>query len=350
MEETPKKIVRSDLACFLCACRLSKDKVRVFGKSAVDIPGLIKSAIDIDAAVFSSCELFVCNACYKKLIRFERTAGSLRALQRELKENYEKGGLRTKRLRKDSTTQEAVTDPIEQSLLTTGTFLSSSSTAAKSLKFPTTCTSSFGQEPAEDSDFSFNTCPPALFLTSTPVAKVKPPSLHVPSKSVDTSAPTSTSVKVVIQYPSKPVNQTLAKEYEAIGKALAYGPPHRLAKAVTKHKELRKLVVHNVMKLLSNEVSALCSRNNPSLLRKCGKEDLVNFDLQSLCEEWKERAPLFFSFLMTCCIATGSRNEAVEWLPSAAVAGSVLLKQRNPQMNATASVLGVLIKTGSTEV
>ena len=234
--------------------------------------------------------------------------------------------------------------------MTTATFLSSSSTAAKSLKFPTTCTSSFGQEPAEDSDFSFNTCPPALFLTSTPVAKVKPPSLHVPSKSVDTSAPTSTSVKVVIQYPSKPVNQTLAKEYEAIGKALAYGPPYRVAKAVTKHKELRKLVVHNVMKLLSNEVSALCSRNNPSLLRKCGKEDLVNFDLQSLCEEWKERAPLFFSFLMTCCIATGSRNEAVEWLPSAAVAGSVLLKQRNPQMNATANVLGVLIKTGSTEV
>ena len=86
------------------------------------------------------------------------------------------------------------------------------------------------------------------------------------------TAPTLTSVKVVIQYPSKPVNQTLAKEYEAIGKALAYGPPHRLAKAVTKNKELIKVVVHSVMKLLSNEVSALCSRKNPSLLRKCGKE------------------------------------------------------------------------------
>lgn len=323
----------------------------MFGKSAVDIPGLIKSAIDIDAAVFSSSDLFVCTACYKKLIRFEKIASNLRAFQGELKENYEKGGLRTKRLRKDSTTQEAVTDSIEQSLFMTGAFPSSSSTAAKSLKFPTTSTSSFGQEPVKDSDFSFNTCPPApaLFLTSTPVAKVKSPSKHVPSKSVD-AVPTSTSVKVVIQYPSKPVNQTLAKGYEAIGKALAYGPPHRLAKAVTKNKELNKLVVHNVMKLLSNEVSALCSRNNPSLLRKCGKKDLVNFDLQSLCEEWKERAPLFFSFLMTCCISTGSTNEAVKWLPSAAVAGSVLLKQRNPQMNATASVLGVLIKTGSTEV
>jgi hypothetical protein len=107
---------------------------------------------------------------------------------------------------KDLTTQEAVTDSIEQSLFMTGAFPWSSSTAAKSLKFPTTSTSSFGQEPVKDSDFSFNTCPPApaFFLTSTPVAKVKSPSMHVPSKSVD-AVPTSTSVKVVTQYPNKPV-------------------------------------------------------------------------------------------------------------------------------------------------
>jgi len=93
MKETRKEIVRSDLACFLCVCRLNKDKVRVF--SAVGVLGLIKSAIDIDAAVFSSSDLFVCTSCYKKLIRFQMIASSLRALQRELKENYEKGGLRT---------------------------------------------------------------------------------------------------------------------------------------------------------------------------------------------------------------------------------------------------------------
>lgn len=158
MEETPKKIVRSDLVCFLCACRLNKDKVRVFGKSAVDIPGLIKSAIDINAAVFSSSDLFVCTSCYKKLIRFEKTASNLRDLQWELKENYEKGGLRTKRLRKDSTSQEDGTNSIEQSLVMTGAFPSSSS-AAKSLKFPTTCTSSFSQESVKASEFSFKYLP-----------------------------------------------------------------------------------------------------------------------------------------------------------------------------------------------
>ena len=88
------------------------------------------------------------------------------------------------------------------------------------------------------------------------MAKVKLPSaVCMPSKSVDAAPP---SVKVVVQYPSKAVNQALAKEYEVIGKALAYGPPHRLAKAVTKNKELNKLVVHNV----------LSKRSKCSLLKK----------------------------------------------------------------------------------
>ena len=53
------------------------------------------------------------------------------------------------------------------------------------------------------------------------MAKVKLPSVQVPSKTVDTAL-TLTSVKVVIQYPSKPVNQTLPKQYEVIGKALIF--------------------------------------------------------------------------------------------------------------------------------
>ena len=53
---------------------------------------------------------------------------------------------------------------------------------------------------------------------------------------------------------------------------------------------------------------------------------------------------------MTCCISGHSRDQEVKWLPSAVVAGSVLLKQRYQEMNATASVLGVLLKTGSIEV
>ena len=78
MEETSKTIVWSDLVCFLCACSLNKDKVRVFNKSAVDILGVIKSMIDI------------CIACYKKLTQFEKISSNLCALRWELKESFEK--------------------------------------------------------------------------------------------------------------------------------------------------------------------------------------------------------------------------------------------------------------------
>ena len=46
---------------------------------------------------------------------------------------------------------------------------------------------------------------------------------------------------------------------------------------------------------------------------------------------------------MTCSCVQLTREEL--WLRSVAIAGSVLLKQRNSQMNATASVPGILLKS-----
>ena len=85
------------------------------------------------------------------------------------------------------------------------------------------------------------------------------------------------------------------------------------------------------------------------MLRANTKEEIVNFDFEKLCFEWKERAPICYTFLMAC--ATTTRNEiAPEWLPSMAVAGLILLKQRNSHMNGCATVLGILIKLRSLEV
>lgn len=353
MDETPKKIVESKLICFLCGCTLKKERVCIFGKSSVDIQGLIKAAIDVDVTVFSWSEIFICTAnCYRRLIRFEKIANNLCTLKKEIKKDYDNGGsgVRTKRLRKETTCLEAQMDPRTSVISLPELAPSVGNSAVKSLKFPgpTTCTSYFApadpahglafvaEESRENVSFSASPPPPSLFLTSTPVAKD-----NAPFKS--SNAATFTSVDVTIKYPSKTVNRTLAKDYETIAKALTFGPPQRLAKAVLKCKLLSKHV-----NLLSE--SGLCSRKTPSLLRKCGKEDLENFKFQSLCDEWRERSPLFFSFLMTCCISGRSRDQAVKWLPSAVVAGSVLLKQRNQEMNATASVLGVLLKTGSIEV
>ena len=69
---------------------------------------------------------------------------------------------------------------------------------------------------------------------------------------------------------------------------------------------------------------------------------------QLLCNEWKERVPMFYSFLVTS--AVNKRTKECSWFSSIAIAGSVLLKQRSEKMDASATVLGVLLKSKSIEI
>ena len=103
----------------------------------------------------------------------------------------------------------------------------------------------------------------------------------------------NTTVKLSVSYPSKTVNKTLPKHYEALGKSLIHGPPSCIATAVLKCAPLTHLVIEKVLRLLKAEVGDLCSKKNPSSLRNCTKDALINFELEKLCNEWKERAPLF---------------------------------------------------------
>ncbi len=81
-------------------------------------------------------------------------------------------------------------------------------------------------------------------------------------------------------------------------------------------------------------------------LGKSAKDDILNFSLEKVCLELKERTPLFYGVLMTCANA----KKETTWLPSIVVAASVLLKQRNTHMNTFATVVGLTVKNRSTEV
>lgn len=151
-----------------------------------------------------------------------------------------------------------------------------------------------------------------------------------------------------MKYPSKNVNKRLHGGYKAIGKALARGHPSRIAGAVMNCQSVRKHIIEKTLKIVSKEVVGLCSKSNPSILRKTGKDDLTSFNLKLVCEEWQERAPLFYSFLLTSAI--NKRTKSCTWLGSTALAGSILLKQRSERMDATAVVLGILLKNKSIEV
>ena len=80
---------------------------------------LIECAKEIDLSVFSSNVLFICNRCYKRLLRFEKAKTNLPSLQEKIhvKEDFKKGANRTKRLCRNSSEKdrdiENINMPIE---------------------------------------------------------------------------------------------------------------------------------------------------------------------------------------------------------------------------------------------
>lgn len=64
-----------------------------------------------------------------------------------------------------------------------------------------------------------------------------------------------------------------------------------------------------------------------------------------VCGEMAERCPLMYSFLLSVAIPSkSSKKSTLKWLPSVAVAGSILLKERCRFMTALQIALMLCIK------
>ena len=365
MDVTPKKIVECGSRCFICSsASLKNNKILIFGKSSLDIAEVIRSSLSVDVSRYSeNSDLFVCrDKCYQRMIKFQRASDKLKELKREIEEVFSaREKHRAKRL----------LQPYEENTINgqegARNTVSPRGKALKSLPFSdrsdTTCTS-FGDTalatPIYDGGTPLVSClspiqshPYDLVLRAFQNSQVNAGS----SRPRLTSTPISTDhgythdssqVRISVKYPSKTVNKHLSTAYQSVGKALSHGIPSQIAGAIMKCQPLRQLVIQKVLNMVSKEVTGLCSKSNPSLLRKSAKADLEKFDLELLCNEWRVRAPVFYSFLLTTCINKRTKNST--WFGSLALAGSILLKQKNAEMSATASVMGVLLKSKSIEV
>lgn len=128
----------------------------------------------------------------------------------------------------------------------------------------------------------------------------------------------------------KRIQGNLGADLQTLGKALArWGTYKQIADAAFCCSSLKTFLIKKTLQAVGKERNDLCSKKRPSLLRKSGPDEMENFSFQKLCEEWKQRAPLFYSFLTAC--ATGKEN-ACDWTPAMAVAGSTLLKNWNMHM------------------
>ena len=162
-------------------------------------------------------------------------------------------------------------------------------------------------------------------------------------------------IRICVDYPSKPVRKELKSELHVLAKAMVDGNHQRIAGAALKIDGVKELVIEKVIKLMTVQVDELCSKHRPSMLRPTSRntnDEAKDFDYKKMCSEWKERAPIFHAFLTACAAIKNSRKKnSPECLPGVAVAGTVLLKQRNTQMNAGfAKILGFLIRSKSLEV
>jgi len=359
--KTPKKILTSE-ACFLCKAKVSsEEKMKVFGKSAVAIHSLILRATEVDLSVYVGSDLAaICRSkCYNRLLRYKRALDRVREIENEVKQDFTHDGpFQVKRLAKESDQKpEAkkslkfggpnVNNNTSQSIMSApvGAFPSASPSPSPAFTFgavsPIAPVAVFPTRGflapnglLQNAFGGITPCFTGRLLTSTPQKQVD---FQKPKRPVaDTK---ETKVHLTVAYPSKSVHKELKGEFAVLGKAICNGSPQKIARAVLKSITLRKIVVEKVLQLMNTQLNDICSRKRPSILRANTKEEIVNFDFEKVCLEWKERAPIFYAFLMTC--ATIKKEEATEWLPSVAVSGSILLKQRNSHMNGCATVLGI---------
>ena len=156
----------------------------------------------------------------------------------------------------------------------------------------------------------------------------------------------------------------LQKSLESLGCALLRGTWTQMARAAFRVKELRAELIKCTLRQLSIEPP-----KTSSILRNKTAEGIRNLSLKDVCDEWKQQTPLLHSFLMTTASpsernqqrrakknlfpANEEANSSVahcDWLPSVAVARSILLKQRSHSMNAVQFMVMMLIKYSGFQV
>ena len=73
--ETPKKVTSAEGDCFLCKDKIPslKEKVKIFGKSELQIGALIHRSLGVDLGVYTSSEnLAICCLCYNMLNAYNK--------------------------------------------------------------------------------------------------------------------------------------------------------------------------------------------------------------------------------------------------------------------------------------
>ena len=89
-DETPQKVVEDSSRCFTSpSLSADNNRVFIFGKSDHSFADIIKTSLNVDVNCCANSKLFICkNACYKRLLKFQRALEKLEKMKREINEAF----------------------------------------------------------------------------------------------------------------------------------------------------------------------------------------------------------------------------------------------------------------------
>ena len=152
-------------------------------------------------------------------------------------------------------------------------------------------------------------------------------------------------VQISVKWPSQTRQRELGDDLEPLGKALVRGTFAQMANAAFKCNHLRQELLKRVLVDLRKEMIGLCSKKTPSKCRPSSPSSVVDITIEDICAEWSKRAPIFYAFLVTAGVPPRRADvDTVNKLPSIAVAGSVLLRERCKEINAVQHLISLIIK------
>ena len=101
-----------------------------------------------------------------------------------------------------------------------------------------------------------------------------------------------------------------------------------------------------LIKDIDKECTQLCSKKNPSCLRKTDKENILSFTMEKFYNELRERAPLFHSMLPAASVNSRNRSKAPQTevlRAGTAMAATVCLRNRSKFMITVQLVITIFL-------
>lgn len=105
--------------------------------------------------------------------------------------------------------------------------------------------------------------------------------------------PSTVDVSVKVKWPSKPDKERkLPESLESLGKMLVRGTYKQIANAAWKNDDIRQELIELMATDVNKECTQLCSKKDPSCLRKKDKESMLSFTMEKFYEELIVKANL----------------------------------------------------------